>query len=949
MLDIFLDYLKRLLKSRLFPITIIYIILFSVLINRLFILQIVEGPENVAKTVLKYNKSREIKSTRGNIYDRKGKLLASNVLTYAVVMEDSTKIESNAQRNEIIHRLIQIIERNGDTLDTEFYIRLNEEGELEFTLQGNALTRFKKNVYSFVLDEKGNIPEEYPSETPEDVYNFLCNGTGNAYTRMFGISDEYSVEDALKIMGVRYALFLNYPKYAQITVASQVSDKTVAAINESGAELLGVEVQQQTYRVYEDSLYFAHIIGYTGLISADQLETMKAENKNYVSTDVVGKSGLEKRYEEILSGTKGSETVSVNTSGKVVEVISRTDPVAGSDIYLTIDSDLQRNIYHALERKIAGILLEKIVSNLDYGSKGESASEITIPIYEVYYALINNNIIDIKTLNDEDSSDLEKQTYSDYEAELSNVFHQLDELLKISNTVTNDKAGVMEEFLEYFYTVVSKNFFLTEKIAKDDATLNDYKNDKISLSRLLQYALANNWVDLSKLGKGDSYYTAEEYYQKLIDETKDILKKDDKFNKKIYRKLVFSYKLSGTEICLLLFDQGVLEYKEDDVNKLKNGSRSSFEFIKDKIRSLEITPAMLALEPCSGSVVVTDVNTGDVLAMVSYPSYDNNKFANKIDSAYYNKVNNDKTSPMINRPVSEKTAPGSTFKMITAFAALEEGVVTPSEKIRDLGEFDKIDPAAKCHIYPGSHGSVDISEALKVSCNYFFYEMGWRLSINNGKFDQQLGLSKLAKYATLFGLNEPSGIELNEAEPEISSEDAVRSSIGQGSNDYTPIQIARYVTTLANRGTCYDLTLIDKIVDKQGNVTENNAKVNHLLTDIKSSTWESVWDGMYSVVNAPGGSVYRSFTDFGVTVAGKTGTAQISKVNPNNALFISFAPYETPEISVTAVIPRGYTSQNAATLEKDIYKIYFGIDDVEENPDDSASLPEGSNIDAALE
>jgi penicillin-binding protein 2 len=949
LLDVVLDYLKRLIKSRLFPITIIYIILFAVIVNRLFILQIVQGPENVAKMVLKYNKSREIKSTRGNIYDRNGKLLASNVLTYSVVMEDNTKIESNAQRNAIIHKLIQIIEKNGDTLDTEFFIRLNEDNELEFTVEGKDLLRFKKNVYAFVLDDDGNIPEEYPSETPEDVFQFLCKGTGNAYTSMFGISDEYSVEEALKIMGVRYALFLNYPKYVQITVASQVSDKTVAAVNESSSELLGVEVLQQTHRVYEDSEYFAHIIGYTGLISAEQLETMNAEVEYYNSTDVVGKAGLEKKYEQILGGTKGTETVSVNTGGKVVEVLNRTDPVAGSDIYLTIDGDLQRNIYHILEKKIAGILLEKIVPDLDYGSKGESASEITIPIYEVYFALINNNIIDIDSLNDTDSTTLEQQTYSDYQSELKNVFEELDQLLGMNNTVTNDKAGDMEEFLDYFYTVVSKNFFLTDKVNKDDALLNEYKNDKVSLSRLLQHALANNWVDLSKLSEGNDYYTAEEYYQKLINDTKELLKKDDKFNKKIYRKLVFSYKLSGTEICLLLFDQGVLEYKEDEVNKLNSGSKSPYEFIKDKITSLEITPAMLALEPCSGSVVVTDVNTGDVLAMVTYPSYDNNKFANKINSAYYRQVSNDRTSPMLNRPVSEKTAPGSTFKMITAFAALEEGVTSPSEKVRDLGEFDKIDPAAKCHIYPSTHGQVNIVDALKVSCNYFFYEMGWRLSFNNGKFDQQLGLSKLEKYATMFGLNEPSGIELNEAEPEISTEDSVRSSIGQGSNVYTPVQLARYITTLANRGTCYDLTLIDRTVDKAGNVTVNNAKIDHVLEGIQDSTWSSVWDGMFSVVNVPGGSVYQSYRDLGVTVAGKTGTSQISKVNPNNALFVSFAPYEKPEISITTVIPRGYTSMNAASLSKDIYNIYFGLEEAENILNSNASLPEGTNIDAALE
>jgi penicillin-binding protein 2 len=393
----------------------------------------------------------------------------------------------------------------------------------------------------------------------------------------------------------------------------------------------------------------------------------------------------------------------------------------------------------------------------------------------------------------------------------------------------------------------------------------------------------------------------------------------------------------------------VLEYNEGDITKLSNGSISAYNFIIDKIKALEITPAMLALEPCSGSLVVTDVKTGDVLALVTYPSYDNNKFAGKIDYDYYMQLYNDKSSPMINRPILQRTAPGSTFKMVTAFAALEEGVVTPEEKIRDLGIFDKVTPPAKCHIYPSSHGSVDIADALKVSCNYFFYEMGYRLSYDSGKFSEQTGLSKLAKYATLFGLNETSGLELDEAEPKISDKDSVRSSIGQGSNVYTPVQLARYITTLANRGTCYDLTLLDRIVDKEGKVHANTAKVNHTLANVSDTTWNAVYNGMYNVVNAPGGSVYNLYKDFGVTVAGKTGTSQISKVNPNNALFVSFAPYQDPQISVTAVIPNGYTSSNAAELSKDIYKVYFKLDDVDSILDSNATRPETTNSNGVTE
>ncbi len=949
MFDVFLDYVKKLLKSRLFPITLIYLALFGIVINRLFVLQIVEGPQIVQKNDAKYVKNREIKSTRGNFYDRNGELLASNVLSYSVMMEDITT--SNEEYNSIIHNLITIIEKNGDTLDNEFYITLNEEGQFEFTVKDAALTRFKKNVYAYVLDDNGNLKEEQKEATAEEVYHFLRNGTGNNYTRMFGISDDYSVEETLKIMGVRYALFCNYPKYLQITVASEVSDATVAAIMENREELKGVEISQQTSRVYEDSLYFAHIIGYTGLISADELEAN--EDNGYNSTDVIGKTGLEKTFENELAGKKGVETVSVNNSGKVIEVVDSTDPVAGNDIYLTIDKELQKNTYHLLEREITKILLSKIVPDLNYGSKGESASEILIPIYEVYYALINNNIIDIDHFKEAKEGTQEKMTYYKFLDAQDSIFAQLDELLATDSTTTNNNAGDMEDFLDYFYKVLStNNILIKDKIETKSSSYEDYVNDKISLSKFLQDALANNWVNLSILGIDEEYYSAEELYAKLISYTKKLLKDDDEFNKKIYRNLVFSYKLSGTEICLLLFEQGVLEYNEGDINRLKNNNISAYSFIRNKISSLEITPGMLALEPCSGSVVITDVETGEVRALVTYPSYDNNLLANKVDSDYYAQLLSDKSTPMNNRPMTERTAPGSTYKMITAITALEEGVTTPTKKIKDLGEFTKIDRPAKCHIFPGSHGSVNIVEALKVSCNYYFYEMGWLLSLDGaGRNINQQGLTTLEKYASLFGLNEKSGIELYEAEPKISDEDAVRSSIGQGTNAFTPVQIARYVTTIANRGTSYELTLLDKIKDKDGKTTlDNSATISNKLTDISESTWDSVFEGMYSVVNEYGGSVYNAYRNFGVTVAGKTGTAQISKSKPNHALFVSFAPYEEPEIAVTAVIPNGYTSSNAAALTKDIYSLYFNLEDadalIDSNVTDASS---STNNGAAVE
>ncbi len=941
MFDIFLDTVKRIIKSRLFPIAFIYLILFGVIINRLFVLQIVEGPTHAEEYEYKNTESREIKSTRGNIYDRNGMLLASNTLSYSVVMEDSSLITSNNQRNAVVHKLIQIIEKNGDTLDNPFYIEYKGNDEFEFTVSGAALNRFKRTVYAYAL-ENNQLTEEQINASANDVYNFLKYGT--SIYPMFGISDDYTIEETLKIMSVRYALFNNYPKFMQITVASQISEGTVAMVMENITDLPGVEIKQQTKRIYHDSLYFSHMLGYTGLISADELEKLNSEmgEEYYNSSDIVGKTGLEKEFEAYLSGRKGSELVTVNDNKKVVGIEEKVDPLAGNDIYLTIDGNLQKAAYHILEKRIAGILLDHLKPDLDYGTKGESASKIYTPIYEVYYALIDNNIIKPQRFTDPDAKDIEKKVYNKFKDAKAEVFSRLGLLLEPDNEVTNNKAEEMEEYLDYIFQLLTEQgIILLDNFDKDNSVLRSYQNDKTSLSSFLQYSLANNYVDLSKLNV-DTYFSSEELYQILLERTWEILEKDGTFNKKIYRYLVFSYKLSGTEICLLLFAQGVLEYNEEDIHKLETGAISAYKFMESKIRSLEITPAMLALEPCSGSIVINDVNNGDVLAMVTYPSYDNNMLANKIDSDYYNWLSTDKTFPLMNRPTMQLTAPGSTFKMITAFAGLEEGVVDPYEKILDLGIFEKISLPAKCHIHPRTHGAVDLANAIKMSCNYYFYETGYRLGIDgNGEFNEQLGLSRIKKYASLFGLDSKSGVEVGEAAPNVSDKDTVRTTIGQGTNLYTPVQLSRYITTIANRGTNYNLTLLDRIISKDGTIIlKNEAEVYNQLNDIKNSTWESVRKGMYLVANEQRGSVYKLYGNLGVTVAAKTGTSQISLSKPNNALFVSFAPYEKPEISVTVVIPNGHTSGNAAETARDIYQLYFDLGNNDELASNEAILPE---------
>ncbi len=210
---------------------------------------------------------------------------------------------------------------------------------------------------------------------------------------------------------------------------------------------------------------------------------------------------------------------------------------------------------------------------------------------------------------------------------------------------------------------------------------------------------------------------------------------------------------------------------------------------------------------------MTDPNTGEVLACVSYPGYDNNRLTNTLDSEYFAALNRDKSSPLYSKATQQQTAPGSTFKPVVAVAGLEEGVISPSEIIHATGVFTDAYGSPTCWIYNqyhGSHGNINMVDAIKVSCNYYFYEVGFRLGGGRSTgYSSDKALSLLAKYATQFGLNANSGIELSESDPQLSTKDGIRSSIGQGNALFTVSQLARYVSTIANRGTVYNLTLLD--------------------------------------------------------------------------------------------------------------------------------------------
>lgn len=953
LIEHFKENFMNMVTSRLLVLFLVIIGMGGYLIYWIFQLQIVNGEQYYNDFQLKIKKERTLPATRGNILDRNGNLLAYNELAYSVTIEDvyESGRGKNAQLNDTIRRLIAMIEENGDHVISDFHIEVNQNGDYAYNVEGTQLLRFLADVYGYASTD--SLKEREKTAAAEDVVKYLCG------TSRYGIGDYtddddsdsfmeglgFSKEEVLKIITVRYAMSANsYQRYIATTVAENVSPETVAVIMENADSLDGVSIAEGTIRKYNESIYYAQVIGYTGRVAQDELQELQEQDPSYDLNDTVGKSGIEASMEMELQGKKGSETVYVDNMGKVVETSERVEPSAGNDIVLTLDTGLQKACYHILESKLASILLKRIENIKEYTPpEGGSGGNIPIPIYDVYYACINNNVIDVSHFTSEYAGDTEREVQEAYLDKKARVFATLQDELMESCT---PYEALTEEYQVYESFIVStlndRNIIMSDAVDQNDPVYIQWTKDEvISLNEYLNYAIAQNWIDVSKLDIDSRYSDSVEIYNKILEYIFDVLDRNLDFDKRIYRYMILNDEITGRQICELLMEQYVVEPSEEEIARFRAGTVTPYAFMRNRIEQLDLTPAQLALDPYSGSIVVTDVNTGDVLAISSYPSYDNNRMANGVDAAYFASLRNDLSSPMLNYATQQRTAPGSTFKPVSATAGLLEGVITLTDTITCSGIFDKISPPARCHIYPGAHGSLNVTGAIRYSCNAYFYEVGYRLGTVGDTYNDSVGLNKLAKYADMYGLSETSGIEIEEYAPGVSDLDAVRSAIGHGTNNYTTAGLARYVTTVANSGTCYNLTLVDKVEDQNGALVRDNSATVRNRIDMDPAYWNAIHTGMRQVVE---NKAY--FSDLDVNVAGKTGTAQESRNRPNHALFISYAPYESPEISVTVRVANGYTSDYSAQIAKDVYAYYYGLKDESEIITGTAGDLEGGVLNA---
>ena len=426
----------------------------------------------------------------------------------------------------------------------------------------------------------------------------------------------------------------------------------------------------------------------------------------------------------------------------------------------------------------------------------------------------------------------------------------------------------------------------------------------------------NGYTINSTIGKSGVEESMETYLKGQDGEKKVVTDS----NGNVTSEAVTKEAVSGNNVTL------TIDYRIQQV--VENALQNTLQNLQNGTSTGEPIP-----EAKAGSCVVLDVETGEVLAMASYPTYNINSFVDGISTQEWNALIEDDQNPMFNRAVSGTYSPGSTYKMLVGMAGLASGGITVDELYTDPGIYPySYNP--KCWIYTAhntTHGTINLTGAIKGSCNCYFYEVGRRI-----------GISQIVEWAKNFGLGQKTGIELSgEATGNIAGEnqdgwslgDTLSASIGQSTNLFTPLQLANYISTIANGGILNKVSLIKNVGNDISSVPLSQVAeymkeftgVNFETKSLDISQYiNPIKEGMYAVTTETGGTAADIFADSNVEVAGKTGTAQVSS-GANNAIFVGFAPYDNPKIAVVAVVEHGDEGYYLAPMVKEITNEYFNI------------------------
>ena len=605
--------------------------------------------------------------------------------------------------------------------------------------------------------------------------------------------------------------------------------------------------------------------------------------------------------------------------------------------------------------------LELYKSKIDTNSLNDSISKIIQVLEKYNVSYVDSFPIKIDpfeyTIADTNLSNWKSNNGIDENATAEEAFYKFKDKYKIQNTDISE----IRKIIAIRYAIVQEGYSSTKSltIAKDiprEAVAefseegDEFPGINISVQPVRQYkqgTLASHILGYaSKIGSEEYKKNKDEYSQNDIIGKTGIEAVFEKYLKgkngtkqidmavdgTITAEVVEKEATAGSNVVLTIDSQlqRIAEQAlKDNIEKIKNGGFGK------------------SYDAKGGSCVVMNVKTGEVLAMASYPDYNPQSFADGISNEEWKSYNENKSYPLLNKSIQSAYEPGSIFKMVTAIAGLESGNISLTEKINDTGVYKKYGAEWKCWYYTDyhrGHGYLNVIGAIEKSCNFFFYETADRM-----------GIDTLDKYANYFGLGRKTGIELpSETAGTLASKDYVKSikgswnpgdtinaAIGQGYNKFTPLQMTKYISMIANGGNNVDVSIVKTIQNADGTEVSKD-EINKYVKEKLGLTEENnenitlnkdfvnaVREGMKSVTSGESGTAYVRFKDFNIKVGGKTGSAEAGKdANGNdivNAWFAAFAPYDDPEIAVVVMVENGGHGNYTAEAVRNIMAEYFGM------------------------
>ena len=807
--------LRSFLTNRILILILAVVLIFSVLVSSLFEAQIVDGHFSVpvAQTSTRYI---TLSAPRGEIFDTFGRPLAINQAVFTAKL-DSTQASANP--NDGFIAFINLMAQHGEEIfvDSEFLVSAYEP-----RVFSDSPAVHRRWLRDFHLDENLTASEAY-----------------DALTARFAIPEYLNSDDAHTLMLLRAALHLHSFNQGQVTLAWDISERTVMAIEENGRNMPGIYVDQDFLRIYPEGRYTSHIVGWLGRIT--EAAFLANRDYGYTPTCLFGRDGIELAFERYLRGTPGYTKIEVNAARRRVGTISHQPPIPGNNIFLTIDAHLQREVYYILEDMLADILLGRL-----NGVRGAAEREFVLEILE---SMVRSNNLSMRQIMDADVDSAPAST-------------------------------------------ILQGFILS--------------NDE------LQYA-ANFQVAASAF-IADGISSGQVHVHTVFD---------------------------------IFAEQGIISLSHEERQRLRANQLAPAAILRDRISTREITPQMVNIAPATAAAMVLCVNTGGVLAAVNYPAFDANQLVNNFNNTYWAQLLNDPTRPMINRAFHETHAPGSTFKMVTGIAAMDLGIVSPHTRIFDGGIFRAAGfPYLRCWIHPGSHGSINMREAVAVSCNFFFNQIAFDMG-NSQQGTLIQGINNLNYYMMAFGMGVPTGIEISEMTatipggyPRIPSPafnahlgrgpwtggHMNNASIGQGDNDFTTATMANFFAALANNGTRHQMHFLSRTATHDGIVTLFEPVVAYQL-DLNPAHMESIHLGMFDAAFSPRGTGRGIFAGFPMTAGVKSGTSEADG-QASHSTYGGFAPFEDPQIAVYVMIPfadNRHVRAPAGHVLRNIFAEYFRL------------------------